>query len=159
MSRRLIGLALAAAAAILLTGCALAPPTVRTPDPSLAALSDEIAAIDGVQDAVATTSYDGSPATKRIIARIYLDEPATADVPSVAQATLLHLWQFDGFAPSGYTVEMWSGPKQSPPYDNTKRVDLTETLPLLQIPGARAFKGDLYLSASDLEAKFEPVSR
>ncbi|MBC7591911.1 MAG: hypothetical protein H7226_12840 [Salinibacterium sp.] len=78
--RLLTGLALAVATAALLAGCAVAPPATRSPDPALA---DSLAKIDGVQDAVAAPSFDGSPTAKRLTLRIYLAKPATADFSAI----------------------------------------------------------------------------
>lgn len=39
-------------------------------------------------------------------------------------------------------------------YDNSKRLDLTTVFPQLDLPGSRVYKGDLYPTISDLEAKF-----
>ena len=142
------------AAAALLAGCAVAPPATRTPDPALGELADSLTQIDGVQDAVAAPSYDGSPNAKRLTLRIYLDEPATGDIVTIATDSLRLGWKFDGFTPVAYSLQVWSGPRQSVPYDNSKRVDLTTALPALDLPNSRVYKGDLYPTIADLEAKF-----
>ena len=154
--RRLIGVAVIVVAAVLLAGCAFAPPATRTPDPALASLATELAAVDGVQDAVATFSYDGSPTIKRLNVRIYLREPANGDLSAITTETLRKAWNFTGFEPSAYSFQVWNGPKQLPPYDYSKRVDLTTVFPQLDLPDSRVYKSDLYVSSADLKAKFGP---
>ena len=126
------------------------------PDPALAALADSIAQIDGVQDAVAVAPYDGSPTAKSLTVRIYLDEPTTGDLAAITTEALQLAWRFTDFKPASYTAQVWNGTQQSPPYDNSKRVDLTTVFPELDLPDSRVYKGDLYPSISDLEAKFGP---
>ncbi|MBC7591912.1 MAG: hypothetical protein H7226_12845 [Salinibacterium sp.] len=53
-----------------------------------------------------------------------------------------------------YSLQVRSGPRQSVPYDNSKRVDLTTVLPALDLPNSRVYQGDLYPTIGDLEAKF-----
>ena len=146
--------ALALATAALLVGCAFAPPETRTPDPALRELADSLTRIDGVQDAVAAPSYDGSPSAKRLTMRIYLDEPAFGDLAAISTQSLELGWKFDGFTPASYVLQVWNGPRQTPPYDNSKRVDLAPVLDRLDLPTSRAYKGDPTASTDDLWAKF-----
>ncbi|QNE47950.1 hypothetical protein F1C58_14290 [Glaciihabitans sp. INWT7] len=151
---RVVSAAMAATLVVLLSGCAFAVPSTRTTDPALVALAAKVAEIDGVQDAAAVPSYDGSPTAQRLGIRIYLDEPATGDLAAITTDALRLAWGFRGFTPVSYTVQVWNGPRQSPPYDNTKRVDLTPVLDQLDLPTSRVYKGDLTASIEDLSAKF-----
>ena len=51
-------------------------------------LADSLAKIDGVQDAVAAPSSDGSPTAKRLTLRIYLGKPVTADFSAITTDSL-----------------------------------------------------------------------
>ena len=54
-------------------------------------------------------------------------------------------------------VQVWNGPRETPPYDNTKRVDLApvlDQLDQLDLPTPRVYKGDLTAPTDDLSAKF-----
>lgn len=118
--RLVVGLALAVTTAALLTGCAFAPPATRSSDPALA---DSLAQIDGVQDAVAAPSSDGSPTAKRLTLRIYLDEPATADLSTITTDSSKLAWNFRGFTqwPMCCRSEMGCGS----PFRTTTRSVLT----------------------------------
>ncbi|MHC5797716.1 hypothetical protein ACVXZ4_16325 [Lacisediminihabitans sp. FW035] len=154
-TRRRMGVAaVAVSLVVLLAGCAFAPPSARTPDPALVSLAAEVAALDGVQDAAAVPSYDGSPTARRLGIRIYLDEPATGDLAAITTEALRLAWGFRGFTPVSYTVQVWNGPRQTPPYDNSKRVDLSTVLDQLDLPTSRVYKGDLIASIDDLTAEF-----
>ena len=71
--------------------------------------------LTGLAVAVAAPSYDGSPNAKRLTLRIYLDEPATGDIVTIATDSLRLGWKFDGFTPVAYSLQVWSGPRQSVP--------------------------------------------
>lgn len=73
---------------------------------------------------------------------------------SRATAVLRLARPFTGFTPVSSIARVWNGPRQSPPYDNSKRDDLETVIPALGLPGSRVYKGDLYPTISDLEAEF-----
>jgi len=55
-----------------------------------------------------------------------------------------------GFIPVASSLQVWNGPRQSVPCDDSKRVDLAMVLPALDLPGSRGYKGDLYPAISNL---------
>lgn len=110
--------------------------------------------LTGLALPVAAPSYDGSPSAKRLTLRIYLDEPATGDLVTVSTESLKFGWKVDEFTPVSSVLQVWNGRRQTPRYDNAKRVDLTPVLDQLDLPNSRVYKGDLYSTIGDLEAKF-----
>ena len=120
----------------------------------MAELADSLVQIDDVQDALAAPGSDGSPSAKRRTLRIYLDEPATGAIVTIDTDSLRLGGKFDGFTPVAYVLQVWNGPRQTPPYDNSKRVDLAPVLDRLDLPTSRAYKGDPTASTDDLWAKF-----
>ncbi|QNE47952.1 hypothetical protein F1C58_14300 [Glaciihabitans sp. INWT7] len=123
----------------------------------------QLVAIDPViVDAVAASSFDGSPERRNLNLRLHLD-PSVADLPATRLAPLLggaleRAWGFREFLAAGVSVQLWLGPRQQLPYDNSAKMDLAPVLEALDIPGARVFKKMLSVSARDLERHFGPRS-
>ena len=128
--------------------CASPPPITHSSD---SALADSFVQIDGVQEAVAAPSSDGSSTAKRPTLRIYFDEPATTDLGAITTDSLKLVWNSP---PMAYVLWVRNVLWQSLPYDNSKRVEFTTVLLALDLPNSRVYRGDLYPTIGDPDAKF-----
>ncbi|MHC5797718.1 hypothetical protein ACVXZ4_16335 [Lacisediminihabitans sp. FW035] len=130
---------------------------------ALQSLRLQLVALDPViTDAVAASSFDGSPERRILNLRLFLAVSA-ADLPAPELARIVDdalecAWGFREFLAAGISVQVWLGPRQELPYDNSAKVDLAPVLAALDLPGARVFKKFLSVSARDLELHFGPRS-